>query len=75
MAATISNIIDVVVEDIENRQRRPLRERYSIPYLDGYYIKLRRQVVESEVVYMAVVLLCITVEGFKEIVRFYISGW
>lgn len=69
--ATISNITDVIIEDIEEWQQRPLQKRYSVLYLDGTYLKLRRQDVASEVVY---VVVGITEDGFKEIVGFYVGG-
>ncbi|WP_212928118.1 IS256 family transposase, partial [Oceanobacillus sp. J11TS1] len=68
---TISNITDVLVEDIKEWQQRPLPKRYTVLYLDGTYLKLRRQDVDSEVVY---VVVGITEDGFKEIVGFYIGG-
>ncbi|TCL43955.1 mutator family transposase [Thermolongibacillus altinsuensis] len=54
--ATISRITDVVKEDIEKWYTRPLHKRYSVLYLDGLYVKLRRETVEKEVIY--VVLGC-----------------
>lgn len=39
---TISNITDVAVEEIKKWKERPLQKRYSILYLDGTYIRLRR---------------------------------
>ncbi|MCG3421268.1 IS256 family transposase [Oceanobacillus jordanicus] len=70
-ATTISNITDVLVEEIDEWQQRPLDKRYSVLYLDGTYLKLRRQDVDSEVVY---VIVGITDEGHKEIVGFYVGG-
>ncbi|MFC3039610.1 transposase, partial [Virgibacillus xinjiangensis] len=70
-ATTISNITEVVMEEIEDWQQRELKKRYSILFLDGTYIKLRRQDVASEVVY---VVVGITEEGYKEIVGFYVGG-
>ncbi|KQB94178.1 transposase [Geobacillus sp. PA-3] len=43
--ATISRITDVVKEDIEKWHARPLHQRYSVLYLDGLYVKLRRDTV------------------------------
>jgi putative transposase len=43
-ATTISNITDVALEDIQKWHQRPLNKRYSVLYLDGMYIKLRRDV-------------------------------
>jgi len=69
--ATISQITDVLKEDIEKWQKRPLAERYSVIYLDGTYIKLRRDDVDSEVVY---IILGVTEDGKKEILGFEIGG-
>ncbi|MCG3419928.1 IS256 family transposase [Oceanobacillus jordanicus] len=70
-ATTVSNITDVLVEEIEDWQQRPLEKRYSVLYLDGTYLKVRRQDVDSEVVY---VIVGITDEGNKEIVGFCVGG-
>lgn len=70
-AATISNITDVVVDDIESWKARPLSKRYSVLYLDGTYFKLRRQDVDNEVVYM---IIGITEDGLKEILDFHVGG-
>lgn len=69
--ATISNITEVITEDIKKWQQRSLQKRYTVLYLDGTYLKLRRQDVDSEVVY---VVVGITEDGFKEIVGFYVGG-
>ena len=53
--ATISRITDVVKEDIEKWRTRPLHKRYSVLYLDGLYVKLRRETVEKEVIYVVFV--------------------
>lgn len=50
---TISNITQTVMEDIEQWQKRPLEKRYSVIYLDGLYVKLKRNTVSSEAVYLA----------------------
>jgi putative transposase len=68
---TISNITGTVLEDIEKWQKRPLEKRYSVIYLDGLYIKLKRSTVESEVIYLA---MGINEQGNREILGFYIGG-
>lgn len=68
---TISNITDVAVEEIKKWKERPLQKRYSILYLDGTYIRLRREDVASEVVYF---ILGIDEEGYREILGFYVGG-
>lgn len=70
-AATISNITEVVIEEMEKWHQRPLEKRYSVLYLDGTYVKLRRGDVESEVVY---VVVGITETGIKEIISFRVGG-
>src|SRR5699024_9496030 len=70
-AATISNITDVVVEDIERWKNRSLNKRCSVLYLDGTYFKLRRQDVDNEVIYM---IVGIDEEGQKEILDFHVGG-
>lgn len=69
--ATISNITNVVKEDIEKWHRRPLHSRFSVLYLDGLYVKLRRDTVEKEVIY---VVLGVNEEGYREILDFFIGG-
>lgn len=69
--ATISNITDVVIEDIAAWQQRELHTRYSVVYLDGTYLKLRREDVASEVVYLAI---GVTETGFREILGSYVGG-
>lgn len=70
-AATISNITDVALEDIKAWQKRPLHKRYSVLYLDGMYVKLRRDVVDQEVIYVA---MGVSEEGHREILGFYVGG-
>jgi putative transposase len=68
---TVSNITSTVLEDIEQWQKRPLEKRYAVIYLDGLYIKLKRDTVSSEVIYLA---MGINEEGYREIIGFYIGG-
>ncbi|PBB04570.1 MULTISPECIES: IS256 family transposase [Salimicrobium] len=68
---TISNITDVVMEDIRAWQERPLQKRYAVLYLDGTYLKLRRDDVANEVVY---VVIGVTEDGYREILGFYVGG-
>lgn len=70
-ATTISNITNVALEDVQKWHQRPLNKRYSVLYLDGMYIKLRRDVVGQEVIYFA---LGVTEEGYREILGFYVGG-
>lgn len=68
---TVSNITGTVLEDVAAWQKRPLAKRYSVIYLDGMYLKLRRQTVASEVVYIA---MGIDESGHREILSFSIGG-
>jgi transposase-like protein len=70
-ATTISNITEVALEDIKQWQQRPLKKRYSVLYLDGTFIKLRRDTVANEAIYIAV---GVTEEGYREILGFYVGG-
>ncbi|MCT8137522.1 IS256 family transposase [Anaerobacillus sp. CMMVII] len=70
-ATTISNITEVVHQDIEAWQKRPLNKRYSVLYLDGMYIKVRRDTVDKEVVY---VVMGVNEDGHREILAFYVGG-
>lgn len=69
--ATISNITDVVAEDIESWQQCELQKCYSVVYLDGTYLQLRRGDVANEVVYLVV---GVTEAGYREILGFYVDG-
>ncbi|EFM08359.1 transposase mutator type, partial [Paenibacillus curdlanolyticus YK9] len=68
---TISNITQTVMEDIEQWQQRPLEKRYSVIYLDGLYVKLKRNTVSSEAVYLA---MGIDEKGIRQILGFYVGG-
>ncbi|WP_461183826.1 IS256 family transposase, partial [Virgibacillus kimchii] len=70
-ATTVSNITDVTLENIESWQERKLQKRYSVLYLDGTYLKLRRDDVDNEVVYL---VIGITEDGYREILGFYVGG-
>lgn len=70
-ATTVSNITEATIEDIETWQQRPLKKRYSVLYLDGTYLKLCRDDVANEVVY---IVIGITEEGYREILGFYVGG-
>lgn len=68
---TVSNITKTVLEDIEEWNQRPLDTRYSVIYLDGVYCKLKRQTVDSEVIYVA---MGINIQGNRQILGFYVGG-
>ena len=68
---TISNITDVLMEDIRAWQERPLQKRYAVLYLDGTYLKLRRDDVANEVVY---VVIGVTDDGYRAVLCFYLGS-
>ncbi|OBZ07950.1 transposase [Bacillus sp. FJAT-27264] len=68
---TVSNITATVLDDIHQWQKRPLQKRYSVIYLDGLYVKLKRSTVSGEVVYFA---MGIDEEGHRQILGFYVGG-
>ncbi|ASA20283.1 IS256 family transposase [Paenibacillus donghaensis] len=68
---TMSNITGTVLEDVAAWQNRPLSKRYSVIYLDGMYVKLKRQTVASEAIYIA---MGIDEDGHREILSFSIGG-
>lgn len=68
---TISNITSAVMEDVIKWQNRPLQERYCALFLDALFVKVRRDTVGKEAVY---IVLGITPEGHREILGFYVGG-
>lgn len=68
---TVSNITNTVLQDVQAWQERPLEKRYSVIYLDGLYVKLKRRTVNSEVIYLA---MGINEEGYRQILGFYVGG-
>lgn len=70
-AATVSRITDATIKDIEAWRKRPLNKRYSVLFLDALVIKVRRDTVDKEAVYIA---MGINEEGIREILGFYVGG-
>ena len=68
---TISNITSTVLEDVQQWQTRRLNKRYSVIYLDGMYVKLKRSTVSGEVVCFA---MGIDEDGYRSILGFYVGG-
>ncbi|MCR2808077.1 IS256 family transposase [Paenibacillus soyae] len=68
---TVSNITATVLEDIQEWHERPLKKRYSVIYLDGLYVKLKRSTVSGEVIYFA---MGIDEDGHRQILGFYVGG-
>lgn len=68
---TISNITNVVLEDVEAWQKRPLEKRYTVVYMDGIYVALKRDTVENECIY---VVMGINEQGHRQILGYYVGG-
>jgi putative transposase len=68
---TVSNITSTVLEDVCRWQSRPLEKRYSVIYLDGMYVKLKRSTVSGEVIYF---VMGINEQGHRHILGFYVGG-
>ncbi len=67
---TISNMTQVVVEQVEAFNKRKLSARYACIYLDATYISVRRETVSKEAVYIAV---GIREDGSKEVIAYTIA--
>jgi putative transposase len=61
---TVSNLTQLVSEDVRAFHERKLEKRYVCIYLDATHIPIRRQTVEKEAVYIAI---GITEDGTKEV--------
>ena len=70
-AGTISKITSAVMGDVEKWQKRPLNTQYCAIYLDALFVKLSRDVVDKEAIYIA---MGITPHGNREILGFYVGG-
>lgn len=70
-AATISNITNTVLADVDAWHKRPLNRRYSVLYMDGMYVPLKRDTVEHESVY---VVMGIDEDGHRQILGYYVGG-
>ncbi|MFD1927583.1 IS256 family transposase [Sporosarcina siberiensis] len=67
---TISNMTQVVGEQVEAFNKRKLSTRYACVYLDATYISVRRETVSKEAVYIAV---GIREDGSKEVIAYTIA--
>lgn len=68
--STISNITDVVLEDVKNFKERKIKKKYFALFMDATYIPLRRNTVEKESIN---IVLGIDLEGHPEILGYSIS--
>jgi transposase-like protein len=69
-ATTVSNITDIALEELNQWHNRPLKKRYSVLFIDGLSIKIRRDTVDNEAAY---IILGIDEDGYREILDFYIG--
>src|SRR5574344_1732012 len=70
-ATMISNITDAVLEEIEEWQKRPLKEVYPIIFIDAIHFNVKQEnVIVKKAAY---VILGVTSEGFKEVLGIWIG--
>ncbi len=70
-ATMISNITDAVVEEVEEWQKRPLKEVYPIIFIDAVHFNVKQEnVIVKKAAY---VILGVTTEGFKEVLGIWIG--
>ena len=67
---TISNITQIVSEDVVAFKERSLESQYSIIFMDAAHIPLKRQTVSKEAVY---IVIGIRLDGTKEVLGFSIA--
>lgn len=67
---TISNITQIVSEDVVAFKERSLEFQYSIIFMDATHIPLKRQTVSKEAVY---IVIGIRLDGTKEVLGFSIA--
>ncbi|STP30888.1 ISEf1 transposase [Enterococcus durans] len=67
---TISNITQIVSEDVVAFKERSLESQYSIIFMDATHIPLKRQTVSKEAVY---IVIGIRLDGTKEVLGFNIA--
>jgi transposase-like protein len=70
-ATMISNITDSVLDEIDEWQKRPLREIYPIVFIDAVHFNVKEEnVVVKKAAY---IILGINSEGFKEVIGIWIG--
>lgn len=70
-AQTVSNITDVAIAEVEEWHKRPLKEKYSVLYIDATYARIRRGTVLNESVYF---IIGVDENGYREVLDFYIGA-
>lgn len=66
---TVSNITQVIQEEVDAFHKRPLEKRYIAVFCDATYIPVRRGTVQKEAMH---ILLGITEKGYKEVLDYTI---
>ena len=67
---TISNITQIVSEEVNAFKERTLESKYSVIFMDATHIPLKRQTVSKESV---CIVICIILDGTKEVLGFSIA--
>ena len=67
----VSKITDEILSELEEYRSRRFEKWYPILFIDGTYLKLKRETVSSEVIYT---VMGIDENGHKEILSFYTFG-
>ncbi len=70
-AATVSNMTKSIQVEREAWEKRPLSPRYLAIFIDALHIKLRRETVETDAVYLA---YGITETGYREVLGMYLGA-
>lgn len=70
-ATMISNIADAVLEEIDEWQKRPLKEVYPIVFIDAIHFNVKQEnVIVKKAAY---VMLGVNADGFKEVLGIWIE--
>lgn len=70
-AMIISNITDAVLEEIDEWQKRPLKEVYPIVFIDAIHFNVKQEnVIVKKATY---VMLGVNADGFKEVLGIWIE--
>lgn len=70
-AQTVTNLTTAIQEEREAWEKRPLKARYVAVFIDGFWVKIRRDTVASDVVY---IVGGVDEKGNKEILAMYIGA-
>ena len=69
--ATISNMANIAIEDIEKWKNRKLHSEYAVLFLDATYFPIKRDTVEKEAIYIVSGILP---DGHREILGYWIPS-